>query len=398
MNHRVVVFDDGLLEYATDRQREILLAYRKTGNAKEAVISLGLSPNSWSAVTGALAAIKVRAARAGYAPEFDHTHRVPPGYKLRGTSTLYVKGDNEPAVQWVKTTADDEYREAMLREMVAGLCDELPRAKPAAGPKQGLEDLCAVYPVGDHHFGMYAWKEEAGEDYDLEIAEKLMATAFDLLTGSMPAAETGLLVFLGDLFHYDSLESVTPASKNLLDSDGRYAKMVRTIVRAVRRAVALVLAKHKRVHVIVQPGNHDPSSSVMLTEAIAAIYENEPRISVDRSPSPYHYYTHGQCLVGVCHGHETRKLEKLPLLMAMDRPAEWGATKHRYWYTGHIHQDRVLDVQGTRVESFRVLPPADAWAHGKGYRSAREMNAIVLHSQHGETMRVSFRPEMLKGT
>ena len=132
-----------------------------------------------------------------------------------------------------------------------------------------------------------------------------------------------------------------------------------------------------------------------LAEALAAIYEREPRISVDRSPSPFHYWRHGKNLIGVCHGHEARKLDKLPLLMATDRPRDWGETVHRYWYTGHVHSDRVLDVEGTRVESFRVLPPTDAWAHGKGYRSGREMKALVLHAEYGETMRVSFKPEMM---
>jgi len=374
----------------------LLLAYRKAGNARDAAVDCGLNPNSFALVTRALAAVRVRAARAGYAPECDSTHLAPPGYRLRGTSTLYVKGQAEPALQWVKTTADDEYREAMLREMVAGFCDELPRAKALAGPKIATDELCAVYPVGDHHVGMYSWAEETGQDYDLDAAERLLAGAFDSLVASMPNASTAVLVYLGDLFHYDSLESVTPTNKNLLDADGRYAKMVRTAIRIVRRSVAVTLAKHARVHVVVQPGNHDPSSSVMLAEALAAIYENEPRITVDTSPNQFHYYRHGKCLVGVCHGHEVRKLDKLPIIMATDRPSDWGETEFRYWYTGHVHTDRVLDVEGTRVESFRVLPPSDAWAHGRGYRSSREMKAIVLHARHGETMRVAFRPQMLE--
>ena len=387
--------DEGLLEYATDRQAELIRSYWETGSARDAAIKDG-RPGSWSNYTRALRQVKARAARAGYAPECDTTHKVPEGYRLRGTSSLYVAGQAEPAMQWVKTTIDDERREELLREMIAGLCEALKRESPKPAPKASNLDLCAVYPVGDHHLGMYAWDEEAGGNYDLDEGERLLTGAMKFLTDAMPPAGTGLVVFLGDLFHYDSLESVTPTSKNLLDSDGRYAKMVRTCVRVVRRTVEAALAKHTRVHVIVQPGNHDPSSSIMLAEALSAIYENEPRISVDKSPSPFHYWRHGKCLIGVCHGHETRKLDKLPLLMATDRAQDWGATTYRYWYTGHIHSDKVLDVEGTRVESFRVLPPTDAWAHGKGYRSGREMKALVLHAEHGETMRVSFRPEMLK--
>ncbi len=399
LSTRFVPRDPLLLEYATDREKELLTAYWDTGNADAAAARCGVGHRS--TVHHAFDRVRARAARAGYAPEANHTQLVPPGYRLRGTSTLYAKGSAEPVMQWVKTTHGDEHREEMLREMIAGFCAELPRQLPSAQRAVVAEsgaavDLCAVYPVGDHHIGMYAWKEEAGADYDLDTAETLLNGAFAFLTAAIPATETAVVILLGDLFHYDSLESVTPASKNLLDSDGRYAKMVRTCIRVVRQSVAAVLVKHPKVHIIVQPGNHDPSSSVMLREAMAAIYENEPRITVDTSPSAYHYWKHGRCLIGVCHGHEPRKLEKLPLIMASDRPEEWGATSHRYWYTGHIHQDRILDIEGVRVESFRILPPSDAWAHTKGYRSGREMKAIVLHKEYGETLRIAFRPEMLE--
>ena len=400
---RPVPRDEALLVYATDRERDLMLAYWETGNGDAAAKKCGVSGRS--SVHRAFQRVRARAARANYDPATPHIPVVAPGYRLKGTSSLYKAGDPKPLIRWVKTTIDDERREEMLREMVAGFCEELPRLDPRpatagagrGGKKRphGVNDLLAVYPVGDHHLGMYAWAEEAGADYDLDIGEKLLSGAFDFLTEAMPASEQAVIIFLGDLFHYDSMESVTPASKNLLDSDGRYAKMVRTCVRVVRRSIEATLARHEKVHVIVQPGNHDPSSSIMLGEAVHAIYEHEPRVTVDRSPSPFHYYKHGLCLFGVCHGHEARKLEKLPLLMARDRPEDWGATKHRYWYTGHVHSDRVIDVEGTRVESFRVLPPSDAWAHGKGYRSEREMKALVLHAEHGETMRLSFRPEML---
>ena len=394
ISSRYVARDDGLLEYATDRERELVEAYWRLGNADDAAAACGLKGHR-STISRAFKRLRARAARAGYDPATQHTRVVPEGYRIRGTSSCYIKGETEPAIQWVKTTIDQQRQEELLREMIEGFCDELPRVKAKAPPKHSLEKLCAAYPVGDHHVGMYAWSEEAGEDYDVGIAENLLSEAMTFLTRSLPPAEQALLVLLGDLFHYDSMESVTPASKNLLDADGRYAKMVRTVIRAVRSAITCTLLRHAKVHIIVQPGNHDPSSSVMLMEALAAVYEAEPRVTVDTSPSPYHYWRWGQNLVGVCHGHEVKSLKELPLLMATDRPEDWGATKHRYWYTGHIHSDKVLDEKGVRVESFRILPPTDAWAHGRGYRSGREMKGIVLHADHGETMRLSFRPGML---
>tara|TARA_R110000772_G_scaffold180258_1_gene291507 strand:+ start:250 stop:645 length:396 start_codon:yes stop_codon:yes gene_type:complete len=130
-------------------------------------------------------------------------------------------------------------------------------------------------------------------------------------------------------------------------------------------------------------------------ECLHNIYEKEERVSIDRSPRHFHYFSHGSCLVGVHHGHGT-KMANLPLIMAADRPEEWGKATHRYWWTGHIHHDSVKDHAGCRVESFRILPPADAWAANKGYRAGRDMKAIVLHSEFGEVARHIVNPAMLE--
>ena len=126
---------------------------------------------------------------------------------------------------------------------------------------------------------------------------------------------------------------------------------------------------------------------------MAALYERDERVSVDTVPNHFHYHHFGSTLIGVHHGHGP-KLEQLPLIMAADQPEAWGQSQHRYWYTGHTHKDRVLDIQGVRVESFRVLPPKDAWAAGKGYRSARSMTAITIHKKFGEADRRFVKPEM----
>jgi hypothetical protein len=132
-------------------------------------------------------------------------------------------------------------------------------------------------------------------------------------------------------------------------------------------------------------------------ECLNNVYENEPRITIDTSPMHYHYFHFGQCLVGVHHGHGT-KMQNLPLIMAADQPELWGETKYRYWWTGHIHSSKTLaseDFAGCSVESFRVLPPVDAWARQKGYRSPRDMKSIILHNEYGEVARNTVTPEMI---
>ena len=319
----------------------------------------------------------------------------PDGYEIKGTSTL-VDADGNTVVQWIKTGIDRERQEAMFREMVAGMVAEIEPLAPEGAPQATDPDLLAVYPVGDHHVGMYAWDEEAGGDYNIHEAKRLLVSSVERLSESMPRAREALVVILGDFFHYDSLDPVTPTAKNQLDSDGRFPLMVRTGMEILRRVVELAKARHELVHLIVQAGNHDPATAVFLAESFAMLYEQEPRVQVDTSPRRFHYHEHGKALIGVCHGHERRKLEDLALIMAEDQREAWGRTFHRYWYTGHVHKDRVLDVQGTRIESFRILPPRDAWAEGHGYRGRSEMKGIVIHAEHGEVQRVTVNPEMFR--
>jgi hypothetical protein len=211
-----------------------------------------------------------------------------------------------------------------------------------------------------------------------------------------------LIALLGDFFHYDGLEAKTPTSGHILDADSRYPKMIRSAIRSVRNMIRLALERHNTVNVIVEIGNHDLSTSIFLAECLALIYENEPRVVVDTSPSHYHYLEFGSCLVATHHGHGA-KMEQLPLIMATDRADAWGRTKYRYWYTGHIHHAKTKtvvssaqDFTGCTVESFRILAPADAWAAQKGYRSVRDMKAIVLHKEFGEVARHTVNPDMMK--
>lgn len=310
-----------------------------------------------------------------------------------GTSTLY-DADGDMRLQWVKERPEDVDRQEKLKAWLEGLKATLPRTKAVSAPKHPAESLLACYPVGDHHFGMLAWSKETGADHDTAIGEALLRDAMAHLVKAVPSCAEAVIALLGDFLHYDSMDAVTPASKNQLDSDSRYPKIVRVALQAVRLMITKALQHHGKVKVIIEIGNHDLVSSIWLMEALALIYENEPRVTIDTSPRHFHYHRFGKCLIATHHGHGV-KLQDLPLLMATDRPEDWGATDHRYWYTGHVHHDQAKDFNGVSVESFRILPPADAYAANKGYRSRSDMKAIVLHKEFGEVARHAVSPRML---
>ena len=384
------ILDPNLERFATPRQWELLTALTRHPTERLAAEAVNCDKRRFHE---AKERVMAKAARHGYAPEHDLIHQSAPGFHVKGTSTLYGP-DGELKAQWVKTDRDREEQDKLMREAVEGLCSEIKPLKPARPPKHAATDLMSFYPVGDHHIGMLAWAEEAEDDYDTKKSEELLRGAFDYLVSAAPDSGVGLIVLIGDFLHYDSYDSVTPQSKHILDADSRYPRIVRAAMRTVRHAISRALDKHKLVRVIVVAGNHDASSMVFLREALCALYENEKRVEVDRSPKLFHYYRFGKFMIGAHHGDKV-KMQNLPLLMASDQPEDWGKTKHRLILTGHVHHDSVKDFNGAKVESIRILAPADAYAYGVGYRTPRDMKRIDVHAEYGEVGRQITTPEMI---
>lgn len=433
--------DPNLREFATDRQWELLTAWHDHSSQRLAAAALSVDDRL---ISQAWSRVLKKAARAGYMPdngEFAMASRVPAGFVLKGQSAFVDDNgklqarwdktkqagiepedertlpdpkkvvslstmrdaDGKAIVQWTKEKPEDGTRERLWREFAHQLSRDIPRLEPL--PRlwtESNDSLLAGIPVGDHHMGMLSWHHETGADYDLKIAEDLLTGAVDHLFKATGPAGTALVAFLGDFLHYDSFETVTPTSRNQLDADSRFPKMVHAAVRTMRYVLDMALRHYGYVRVIVEPGNHDLSTSIFLALCLKIAYEKEPRLEVDTSPAHYHYYRFGQVLLGTHHGHGT-KMQNLPLTMAADRPDDWGATRHRHWWTGHIHHSKTQaavsaqDFSGCTVESFRILAPGDAWSHQKGYRAARDMKAIVYHAEHGEVARHTVNPRMLEG-
>lgn len=371
-------------QVATDDQ--IIEASRRSSQRKAAA-SLGINFRTYQRRLAALI-------KRGYAPAHDMTHTVPDGYKVKGVSTYYDR-EGKPVGQWVKSTEDAERQAALLREAVQAMVEDLPRLPRRKAEGKYNAKLMACYPIGDAHIGMLAWGEECGEDWDLAIAERIQCGAVADLVARAPAAEKATIVNLGDWLHYDSIAAVTPRSGHMLDADGRYAKMVRVAVKVIRQCIESALSRHRTVHVINAPGNHDETGALWLSAALAHIYEREPRVTVDTTPALFSYFRHGKVLVGVHHGH-TAKPDKLPGIMAADRSKDWGESEWRYWWMGHIHHRSALEFPGVTVESFNTLAAKDAYATNGGWRADRNMKCIVLHEDFGEVARHTVNPKMLE--
>jgi hypothetical protein len=328
-------------------------------------------------------------------PERGEIFTIPEGQALSGVSAL-VDEDGREIVKWIKTKTETQSATAWrlaLDEFKASL----PRLPITAAPTFVNGQLCVQYTVTDLHFGMLAWAEETRvADYDLQIGEKLLTDWFTAAIAMAPAAHTAIFAQLGDLAHYDSMETVTPTSKHVVDGDSRPQKMIRVIIRVVRRIIAMLLEKHMHVHVIMAKANHDPYSSGWMREGFAALYEDEPRITIDTTPSEYYVFEWGKTALFYHHGHR-RQVKDVDATFAGTFREIFGRCPHSYGHVGHWHNDEAKDSNLMKTERHRTLAPADSYSASMGHVTKRDAKAIVYHKEFGEVSRFTLSPEMVRG-
>lgn len=385
---------DAIREFATTRQCEVLDAIEKAGSKRGAARALGVYP---SYISKTLKNVRARAAMQGVAPRANMSKAVPEPFIVMGTSTAY-DGDGNTKLQWVKTRLDDGKVEAAIRATIEALKEEIPREAPAPLTVGRFDaSLLNCYVITDYHLGALSWGEETGADWDLNIAEDTLVAWFSRAIEQSPAAETALLAQISDFLHWDGFDPVTPAHRNLLDADTRFPKLVRVAIRVLRRVIRMLLAKHPKVHIIMADANHDPASQVWLREWLSVLYEDDSRVTVDTSPSPYNVFEFGKVAIFTHHGHK-RKVTNVAEVLAAKFREIYGRTKYAYAHMGHLHSVDVKENNLMIVEQHRTLAAPDAYAARGGWLSGRDAKVITYHKDFGEVGRITVSYDMVAKT
>lgn len=312
---------------------------------------------------------------------------MPDTHFVKGQSIYYDK-DGKVRGQWVKTDTDKELQAQMLKDAFAGFKDKIPKAGRQAPPIEIEEDLLSLYVITDLHVGMRS------DEWNISLAEQVATGFIDRAMAQSPNSHTGVLVFQGDIAHFDSVLPVTPTHGHVLDADCSARTMNRIIIKIIRYAVAALLSKHEHVHVIFCAGNHDLYTAVLQSEWLQVHYEDEPRVTVDANNSTYHVYEWGLTGLWFHHGHK-RNLSDIAAVFAGMYPEVFGRTKYRFGHIGHYHHSASKENQLMKVEIHQTLSGKDDHAIQGGWLSQRGANAITYHREYGEVSRVTIRPEMV---
>jgi hypothetical protein len=422
---------EALKPFATERQWQCLQALAEHGSERRAAKALGVHH---ALIGRTRKAVERKAAQQGYMPSIGWNRPIPDGMRSAGPSIkldaagnvvggwdklkpaglppdeVFRLPDPKRAVkvatltdaqgnvtqQWITEKPEAVSVDDKIEAIKAGLKSDLPIFERAYRPSgKRPEHILNVIPMGDPHFGLLCWDKEVGHDFDLAIAERDLCGAVDYLVSQAPPAERCVIANMGDFFHVDNLDGVTPANKHALDTDSRLGKVIEIGVKALRQAIKTALSQHTTVEVINCRANHDPVLGLALNVMLSHVYGDEPRVVVHKRPTFRHYVRHGKVLLGFVHGDKTKDSD-LPGIMAAEQAADWGLTRHRYFWRGHHHKDAKDEYNGCIVEQVRTLAPGDAYANGAGYLSGRDMKLITYHSEYGEQGRSTCGIDLLR--
>lgn len=319
-----------------------------------------------------------------------------------------VGAQYEPGVAWIKKKlgkgeGGTEFSVMVTRrkpieedaEDTISRLDELFRSVPPANlpplvtTRDPASSRFALIPINDLHVGMYAWGDETGSgDWDTEIATARLVDWVGQLLATIPG-DVGELVMLynGDILHANDHTGMTPKNKHILDMDTRFLRTVDKTALAIITAADLAAQVFPRVRIVIRPGNHDTTAYVSLLMGVKWRYYQTPNVTVDASPGEFWAYRRGSTFLFSHHGDKA-KPEQLVLAMASQFPEDWGASRHRYVWTGDKHHRASKRIGGAMWEQASAMTERDAYAANGAYTNSPELQAIIYSDARGEVARL----------
>ena len=254
--------------------------------------------------------------------------------------------------------------------------------------------LLVINPA-DIHIGKYASALETGEEYDCETAVMRVLEGVQGLIKKAEGFDIDKVLFCigNDILHTDNVMSSTTKG-TFQDTDGKWWEHYEIALMLYVKCVEM-LREIAPVDVLHSMSNHDYQSGFHLAHTLKSWFRKAEDVRFDVSVSARKYYQYGKNLIGLEHG-DGAKMDKLPLLMANEKPKEWSETTHRYWYLHHLHhkiKHKYLDAKdyiGVTVEYMRSPSSSDSWHSAKGFCGVPRACEGFLHDKEsGQVARLT---------
>jgi hypothetical protein len=302
------------------------------------------------------------------------------GWLKSKDASLFFKNPN------FKTEESQQY-ELLRNELLEQVKNYSPKYPTLKRFKNSEGHLLIVDPA-DIHIGKLCNAFETGEEYNQQIAVKRVLEGVEGIIQKSSGWNIDQVVFVAgnDVLHTDTPRRTT-TSGTPQDTDGMWYENFMTATKLYIQVIERLMTIAD-VHIMYDPSNHDYTNGFFLAQVIKAHFSQSKNITFDVSISHRKYFVYGLNLIGTTHG-DGAKAQDLPMLMAQESE-HWGTTKHRYWYTKHLHHKVSKDYHGVCVETLRSPSGTDSWHHRNGYQHAQKAIEGFIHcKQFGQIARLT---------
>lgn len=239
----------------------------------------------------------------------------------------------------------------------------------------------------DLHVGMVSRIAETGKEYSNETLVYNMNNILSEITAvlrNFVASNTivGItLVFLGDLFHYDTANKTTTKG-TIQESSHSFQESYECALKVLNSIFNTIIGESNgAVNVIYIPGNHDEVVGYTLLKTMEALYANvEERIVFNVDQKSRKFVVFHNVLLGYMHG----KMDKSRIskwLYSEAKPFISKATTIEI-HAGHRHCEDVVEDNGLKIRHLPTVTGATTWEYNQGYHSKRTMQLFLWNEDH----------------
>jgi len=293
-------------------------------------------------------------------------------------------------VQVWLTRKTEEIKATSIVEGILQRLEEKAPKVPKKSYRKGDDGLMLQVMLPDIHIGRSTHIYESGEDYNIELAFRVVHEAIESMLHKVQSEKIEKVLFLvgNDFFNVDN-EHKTTAHGTPQQEEQDFA----ITFLAGERLLSYIVERLTEVaplDLLFIPGNHDPHRLFYLGRVAQALYANNENVTVTNRLLERQYYMYGSNLFGFTHGDRIN-INKLPAIMPLEvlkfHPDWWAKSRYREWHMGHFHTKRDMeylayDDIGVTLRFFRSLTAADRWNFQSGYVGSPKAAESLLWTPH----------------
>jgi hypothetical protein len=297
--------------------------------------------------------------------------------KLDGVQTLY----SSKIV--VKPRTSYEWNEADAIKIFKNLKSDY-KNKMVVAEQYSKNDKALVVPIADFHFGLFSDMLSNGNDYNLEIAEKLFYEVINDIKNrnSNKSFEKVIFVVGNDFINADNLSNTTTKGTPQ-DNTSSWFTIVERATQLIVNGID-ILNTIAPVDVQYVTSNHDLHTMFGIMQTIKAHYRNDDDITIDTSPLPRKYYRFGKTLLALSHDVKVKEALKI---VTTEAKQEWSNCDHVIFMLAHLHQSMVYEKQGyLEILRLPTISGWSRWTNQMGYVQTEKKNqSFIISGKSGIT-------------